>query len=66
MSEPKDDGGNLQAIKAIFWAFFGIRKRQDHAADMSKLTPRQIIIAGLIGGLIFVLSLVTLVRLIAG
>ncbi|WP_137937063.1 DUF2970 domain-containing protein [Chitinivorax sp. B] len=54
----------LQAVKAIFWAFFGVRKGRDHAADMAKLTPKQIILAGIIGGVIFVMMLVLLVKLV--
>ncbi|MBB5018192.1 hypothetical protein HNQ59_001477 [Chitinivorax tropicus] len=62
MDEQQQRG--FQAVKAIFWAFFGVRKGRDHAQDMAKLTPRQIILAGIIGGLIFVMTLVVVVRLV--
>lgn len=54
----------LQVAKAVFWSFFGIRKRRDYEADSVELKPQQVIIAGLIGAAIFVLSLILLVRLV--
>jgi hypothetical protein len=57
------DRGNLKAALAVFWSFFGVRKRRDYDADAQSLTPAQIIIAGLIGGLVFVLTMVLLVYL---
>jgi hypothetical protein len=57
------EGGNLKAALAVFWSFFGVRKRRDYDADAQNLTPAQIIIAGLIGGLVFVLTMLLLVYL---
>lgn len=57
------EGGNLKAVLAVFWSFFGVRKRRDYDADAQSLTPAQIVIAGLIGGLVFVLMLLFLVYL---
>ncbi len=57
------EGGNLKAVLAVFWGFFGVRKRRDYDADAQNLTPVQIIIAGLIGGLLFILTLLLLVFL---
>ncbi len=57
--------GPLAALKAVFWAFFGIRKRQAHE-EVSHLKPVHFVVAGLIGAAVFVLALVTLVRLITG
>jgi hypothetical protein len=57
------EGGNLKAALAVFWSFFGVRKRRDYDADAQSLTPAQIIIAGLIGGLLFVLTMLLLVYL---
>lgn len=47
-------GSHLQAALAVFWSFFGIRKRQDYDADAEHLKPTQVIIAGLVGVVIFV------------
>jgi hypothetical protein len=56
--------GNLKAVLAVFWSFFGVRKRRDYDADAQSLTPAQIILAGLIGGLVFVLTMLLLVYLV--
>lgn len=48
--------------KAVFWAFFGVRKKSDHAADVESLTPAQIIIGGIIGAALFIGSLLVLVK----
>jgi hypothetical protein len=57
------EGSNLKAALAVFWSFFGVRKRRDYDADAQSLTPAQIIIAGLIGGVAFVLTMLLLVYL---
>jgi hypothetical protein len=58
------DSGNLKAALAVFWSFFGVRKRRDYDADAQSLTPAQIIIAGLIGGVFFVLTILLVVFLV--
>lgn len=55
--------GNLKAALAVFWSFFGVRKRRDYDQDAQNLTPAQIIIAGLIGGAVFVMTMLFLVYL---
>ena len=57
------DKGNLKAALAVFWSFFGVRKRHDYDADAKSLTPAQVIIAGLIGGVAFVLTILLVVYL---
>ena len=54
----------LQVAKAVFWSFFGIRKRAEHEKDAVSLTLPQVVIAGIIGALVLVLSLIMLVRFI--
>ncbi|MBN8763593.1 MAG: hypothetical protein BGP20_05155 [Thiobacillus sp. 63-78] len=56
--------GNIQAAFAVLWGFFGVRKRRDYDADAKNLTQAQIIIAGLIGGVVFVLTLLLAVYLV--
>ncbi len=58
------DRGHLKAALAVFWSFFGVRKRRDYDADAQSLTPAQIIVAGLAGGIVFVLVLLLVVYLI--
>lgn len=49
-------------MKAVFWSFFGIRKRSDYEKDSANLNPVHVVIAGLIGVLLFIGVLVMLVR----
>lgn len=56
----------LQLAKAVFWSFLGIRKRRDYETDSVELKPQQVIIAGLIGAAVLVLSLILLVRFVIG
>jgi len=50
--------------KAVFWSFLGIRKRQDHGADVTRLTLPQVVVGGVIGAILFVGTLVTVVYFI--
>jgi hypothetical protein len=57
MTEPRQPSRKatpLEVARAVFWSFLGIRK----------LTPVQVIVAGIIGAVMFVLGLVMLVRFI--
>jgi hypothetical protein len=54
----------LAAFKAVFWSFFGVRKNNDYAKDAQTLTLKQVIIAGIVAGLLFVFGLVGLVMLV--
>lgn len=62
--EPKKGATPLQVAKAVFWSFLGIRRRAAHEEDIVKLKPGQVIIAGIMGAAIFVVSLIVLVRFI--
>jgi hypothetical protein len=65
-SDPTRRAGPLAAAKAVFWAFFGVRRRGDHARDVTTLTPAQVIVTGIIAAALFVLGLVLLVGWITG
>jgi hypothetical protein len=54
----------LEAAKAVFWSFLGIRRRSDHDADATRLTPVQVVVAGVIAGIIFVVTVLMVVRLV--
>ena len=64
MSEAPKKAGPLQVAKAVFWSFFGIRRRAEHEADVGRLTPVQVIVAGLIGAALFIGTLVLIVRFV--
>ena len=62
--QPQRRATPLQVAKAVLSAFIGIRKRGAHENDAVTITPVQVVVAGVIGAAIFVLSLVMLVRFI--
>lgn len=53
-----------EVAKAVFWSFFGVRKKKDYDSDSASISPVQIIVAGLIGAVLFVLTLVMVVKLV--
>lgn len=52
----------FNAIKAVLWSFFGIRSSKGYDQDRAKLQLWQIVAAGFICVLVFILSLFFLVR----
>ncbi|MBQ5947964.1 DUF2970 domain-containing protein [Massilia sp. ST3] len=55
-------GSFLASMKAVFWSFFGVRKRRDYEDDAANLNPVHVIIAGLIGAALFIGVLLLAVR----
>jgi hypothetical protein len=56
--------GPLEAAKAVFWSFFGVRRRNDYESDSVRLTVGQVIAMGLIGAVLFIALLLGLVYLV--
>ena len=52
----------LRSMKAVAWAFLGLRKRKEYQQDMESIDPLHVIAAGLLGFLVLVVSLVALVH----
>ena len=59
-------GSLIQTMRAVAWSFFGVRRSADHENDVNKLNPLHVVIAGVIGGAVFVTLLVLLVRWVVG
>ncbi len=55
-------GSFLQTMRAVAWSFFGIRKSSGYEQDVSKLNPVHVVIAGVIGALLFIAALALLVN----
>lgn len=55
-----------QTVKAVAWSFLGIRKRAGYEQDVQKLNPVHVIVAGIIGAILFILALVAVVRWVVG
>lgn len=55
-------GSFVQTIKAVGWSFFGVRKSSDYERDVAELNPLHVIAAGVIGAIVFIATLLLLVR----
>ena len=60
VAEPKTS--LLRTIKAVAWAFIGIRKKSEYQSDLGKLNPFHVIAVALLGVALFVGGLVLLVN----
>ena len=49
-------------VRAVFWSFFGVRKNKDYEQDAAQLNPIHVLIAGVIGALIFITTLILIVK----
>lgn len=56
----------LQTVSAVLWSFFGVRKGADHDRDMAQLNPVHVVITGVVLGILFVVSIVFVVKLVIG
>ena len=56
----------LRTAKAILWSFVGLRSRSDYEKDIEQLNTVHIVIAGLIGVMLFVASLFLVVTWVVG
>jgi hypothetical protein len=52
----------VDAFKAVFWSFLGVRRRADYEADTQRLKPQHVIAAGIVMAAAFVLALFMLVK----
>ena len=70
MTEPvaahKRKGSVLRTAKAVLWSFVGLRARGDYEKDVEQLNPVHVVVAGLIGVVIFVGSLILLATWVVG
>jgi hypothetical protein len=55
-------GSFLQTLRAVAWSFFGVRKSSEHEKDVSQLNPLHVVIAAVIGAVIFIAVLIGLVN----
>ena len=74
MSHPGEDlreavqrkGSFWQTLRAVAWSFFGVRKGSEYEKDVSRLNPLHVVIAGVVGAILFVVALVLLVNWVIG
>lgn len=54
--------GFFQTLKAVLWAFLGVRRGAGYQEDAARLNPVYVIVAGVLAAAVFVIVLVTIVR----
>ena len=59
-------GSILQTVKAVAWAFLGIRKNSDYQRDLGRLNPFHVVAVALAAVALFVGGLIALVHWVAG
>ena len=64
MAESPRRAGFWATLRAVLWSFIGIRKRRGYQEDATSLDPKAVVVAGLLAGLIFVLSIAAFVRVV--
>ena len=65
--EPTQRKASLrETAGAVFWSFFGVRKRADHEADIARLNPVHVIVMGILGAAIFIATLLIIVKFVVG
>jgi len=62
MTNKNSVAGFLKSMRAVFWAFLGVRKSRGHSEDMASLTFVHVIIAGVVGVIIFMTILLLIVK----
>ena len=65
-ASPKANASFFQVMKAVLWSLLGVRQQKGYEDDTAKITLKQAVMAGLIGGLLFVVSMLTFVYFIIG
>jgi hypothetical protein len=63
-SDKPADRSFLSTMVAIAWSFIGLRRKKDFEQDIGRLNPAYVIIAALIGVLVFIGILVTIVNMV--
>jgi len=51
-------------VKAVLWSFFGVRKKSAYEEDTQNLNPVHVIIAGIIAAILFVITLLAVVKVV--
>lgn len=60
--QPSQGGSWARSIKVVAWGLLGIRKNSAYQEDLARVQPFHVIVAGLIGVLVFILVLVGVAR----
>ena len=54
----------VRTFTAVAWSFFGVRKSSEYEKDVSQLNPVHVIAAGILFVLLFIFTLLTIVKIV--
>jgi hypothetical protein len=54
----------LYSMKAVFWSFFGLRRKRDFDTDSASLNPLHVVLAGLIGVVCLIGALIAIIKFV--
>jgi hypothetical protein len=54
----------LYSMKAVFWSFFGLRRKRDFDTDSASINPVHVVIAALIGVACFIGLLISIIKFV--
>jgi hypothetical protein len=60
----KKQSSFLQSMKAVMWGFLGVRKKSGLQDDVASLSFVHIILAGILGAVIFMAALLLIVKMV--
>ena len=60
----KKQSSFLQSMKAVMWGFLGVRKKSGLQEDVASLSFVHIILAGILGAVIFMSALLLIVKMV--
>lgn len=55
-------GSFLRTVRAVAWAFLGLRKGSEYRQDLGQINPLHLIVVGLLAFLLLVLGLMAVVH----
>jgi hypothetical protein len=60
----KKQSSFLQSMKAVMWGFLGVRKQSGLQDDVASLSFVHIILAGILGAVVFMAALLLIVKMV--
>lgn len=53
-----------QTARAVFWSFFGVRKRAHYEQDAARLDPVHVVVMGIAGAALFIAVLLSIIKFV--
>ena len=65
-NQEQEKASFFYTAKSVLWAMLGVRRSKGYDEDVSKIKPKQAIIAGLIAVFLFIMTLYFVVSVVIG